>query len=244
MPQGAPRYIAYLRVSTAEQADSGLGLDAQEASVREAAAQRGIELVDVVRDAGRTGANLKRPGIRRVLRELARGRADGLIVAKLDRVSRSSADTAVLLDWLATEARVDFVALDVAWADTTTPQGKLMVGLFALLAEWERDLTAMRTRAALRALKAQGKPIGPGAVSDHGVLARQIRHWRAFGFPGVGRAATLQEIADRLNADGVPTPRGGKTWRPSSIQTVLGYSRPAKRRPRAQLPHVTARGRR
>jgi DNA invertase Pin-like site-specific DNA recombinase len=232
----APRFIGYLRVSTAEQADSGLGLEAQEHAIREAATRRGWDLTHVYRDAGRTGANLKRKGIKDALRTLAQGKADGIVVAKLDRVSRSSADTALLLDWCANEARVDFVALDVEWADTTTPQGKLMMGLLALLAEHERDLTAQRTRAALAALKAQGKPTGPGSVSDNTQLASHIRRLRDSGL-------TLQQICSRLEAEGVPTPRGGKTWRPSSLQTVLGWQRPPKRRARAALPHV-ARGRR
>jgi DNA invertase Pin-like site-specific DNA recombinase len=231
-----------MRVSTIEQADSGLGLAAQESAIREACERRGWHLVDVVSDAGRSGANLKRPGIRRALKAIAARKADGLVVAKLDRVSRSSSDTALLLDWIANDARADFVALDVEWADTTTPTGKLMIGLFALLAEYERGLTAQRTSAALRQLKISGKAYGPGAVSDQPELARTIRRWRRDGFPGVQRPATYQEICSRLNSNGVPTPRGGTTWRPSSLQTVLGWKRPPKRRPQAALPRV-ARGR-
>jgi DNA invertase Pin-like site-specific DNA recombinase len=233
----APRFIGYVRVSTGEQAESGLGLAEQEREIRVAAARRGWTLTEVITDT-RTGANLKRPGIRRALKAIAKARVDGIVVAKLDRVSRSASDTAVLLDWIANEARADFVALDVEWADTTTPQGKLMIGLFALLAEYFRGLTAERTSAALRQLKAQGRAYGPGAVSDQPELARTIRRWRTHGFPGVPRPATLAEICSRLNANGVPTPRGGTQWRPSSLQTVLGWQRPPKRRPQASLPRV------
>jgi DNA invertase Pin-like site-specific DNA recombinase len=245
VPAGTPRFIGYTRVSTAEQADSGLGLDAQEHAIREACDRRGWELVQVIQDAGRTGANLKRPGIRKALTLIARGHADGLVVAKLDRVSRSSTDTALLVDWFTHEARADFVALDVEFADTTSPMGKLLVGIVALMAEWERSMTAQRTSAALRALKAQGKAYGPGAVSDRTSLASRIRIWREQGLPGQDRPATLKEICSRLEQLGVPTPRGGKQWRPSSIQTVLGYKRPPKRKTRAALPRVSSpRGRR
>jgi DNA invertase Pin-like site-specific DNA recombinase len=236
----APRFIGYIRVSTGEQAESGLGLADQEHELRQAAHRRGWVLAEVITDT-RTGANLKRPGIKRALKLIARGKVDGLVVAKLDRVSRSASDTAVLLDWIANEARADFVALDVEWADTTTPQGKLMIGLFALLAEYFRGLTAQRTSAALKQLRVQGRAYGPGAVSDRPELARTIRRWRTHGFPGVPRPATLAEICSRLNSTGVPTPRGGRTWRPSSLQTVLGWKRPPKRRPQAQLPRVTRR---
>lgn len=243
MRDSTPRFIGYVRVSTAEQADSGLGLAAQEQAIREACDRRGWTLVAIFSDAGRTGANLKRPGIRRALRAIASGKADGLVVSKLDRVSRSSSDTALLLDWIANEARADFCGLDVEWADTTTPTGKLMIGLFALLAEYERGLTAQRTSAALRQLKTQGRAYGPGAVSDRPELARSIKRWREHGFAGVGKPATLAEIAARLNAQGVPTPRGGTTWRPSSLQTILGWKRPSRRRPRTELPRVSRRNR-
>jgi DNA invertase Pin-like site-specific DNA recombinase len=207
--------------------------------------RRGWELVHVIQDAGRTGANLKRPGIRKALTLIARGHADGLVVAKLDRVSRSSTDTALLIDWFTHEARADFVALDVEFADTTSPMGKLLVGIVALIAEWERAMTAQRTSAALRALKAQGKAYGPGAVSDQTELASRIRIGVSRGFPGRTAGDTMQEICTRLNAEGVPTPRGGKQWRPSSMQTVLGYKRPPKRKTSAALPRVPAqRGRR
>lgn len=234
----APRFIGYTRVSTAEQADSGLGLEAQAAAIREAAQRRGWELVDVITDAGRSGASLKRPGIRKALKLIAAGKAEGMVVAKLDRVSRSSTDTALLIEWFDREVRADFVALDAEFADTTNPTGRVMVGLMALMAEWERAQTAQRTSAALARLKAQGKPYGPGAVSDQTELAKRLRRMRE-------RKMTLQEICTTLNQEGVPTPRGGTEWRPSSLQTVLGYQRPAKRKQRAPLPRVPgARGRR
>jgi DNA invertase Pin-like site-specific DNA recombinase len=232
------RLIAYVRVSTQEQADSGLGLDAQLQAIQDACQRRGWEIADVIPDAGRSGASLKRPGIRKALKAIADGKADGLVVAKLDRVSRSSTDTALLVEWFTHEARAEFVALDVEWADTTSPTGRLFVGLVALIAEWERAQTAQRTSAALQSLKRQGRAYGPGAVSDQTPLAKRIQKLREGGM-------TLQEICTTLTAEEIPTPRGGTKWRPSSLQTVLGYQRPPKRKARTQLPRVPAqRGRR
>jgi DNA invertase Pin-like site-specific DNA recombinase len=120
--------------------------------------RRGWELVDVIRDAGRTGANLKRPGIRKALQAIARGQADGLVVAKLDRVSRSSTDTALLIDWFTNEARADFVALDVEFADTTSPMGKLMVGLFAHSPSGNARMTAQRTAPRCARSRRKARP--------------------------------------------------------------------------------------
>jgi DNA invertase Pin-like site-specific DNA recombinase len=224
----APRIIGYLRVSTEEQAESGLGLEAQERKIRAAAELHGWELVDVIADEGVTGTTLKRPGLRRAMRAIAKRQADGLVAAKLDRVSRSSVDMALVFEWFR-DADAQLVLLDVPGLDTSTPIGKAMSTLMAMFAELERDLIAQRTREALASLRKRGKPTGRPAVADNAHLQRRIQRMRAKGL-------TLQAIADELNAEGVPTLRGGREWRPSSVQNAAGYARPAKRRRRTPLP--------
>jgi DNA invertase Pin-like site-specific DNA recombinase len=225
------RVIGYVRVSTAEQADSGLGLEAQRAALQREAAHRGWTLT-IITDEGRTGANLRRPGIRRALRLIAQGKADALAVAKLDRLSRSNADSAQLFYWFH-EAGAALILLDFE-LDTSSPTGKLIATFMAGLAEWERDMIAARTKAALAALRAQGKPTGRPAVADHRELERRIKRMRDQG-------ATYQAIADTLNREGVPTMRGGREWRISSVQAACGYVRPAKRRGRTTLPALQGR---
>lgn len=229
-----PRVVGYIRVSTAEQADSGLGLDAQRHELTRMAEFLDYELVDVIADEGRTGANLKRPGIRKALRMIANREVDGLVVAKLDRLSRSTADSAQLFHWFQ-EAEARLVLLDFRM-DTGSLEGSVVAGFMALMAEWERKVIASRTKASLAALRRQGKPISRPAVIDQPELAARVRRMR-------GRDLTMQEICDVLNREGVPTPRGGALWRPSSLQTVLGYQRPPRRRPRTTLPTVARRRR-
>ncbi len=228
------RLLAYLRVSTEEQARSGLGLDAQRTMVEAACAQRGWELVDVVVDAGASGKELDRPGMHRVLEAIAGGEVDGVMVAKLDRLSRRLADLLAIVEWLDTADAV-FVALDLG-VDTTTPAGRMMLHMLGVLAEFERERTRERTIDALAALRANGQSISGPSVTDRPELAERIRSMRAGGM-------TLRAIADVLNAEGVPTMRGGVEWRVSSVQAATGYRRPPVRRKAPDLPAIPRRRR-
>lgn len=219
--------IAYTRVSTDEQANSGLGLASQEASIRDEAERRGWELVEVVADEGLTGKNLERPALRSALEMIATGRADGLVAAKLDRLSRSLIDFTTILAWTK-QADAALVVLDFD-LDTSTPSGRLVAQVVACVAEWEAETIADRTCQALAAKRARDGHLGRPAVTDDADLAKRIMALRAAG-------ATLQAIADTLNDEGLPTPRGGATWRPSSVQTVLGYRRPSTPTKATDLP--------
>lgn len=226
--------IGYVRVSTAEQAASALGLADQEKRVREEAKHRGWHLVRVERDEGASGKSLDRPGLRRALEAIAAKRADGLIVAKLDRLSRSVIDFGELLLWFREEADATLVALDLG-VDTSTAAGELVASVFAAVAQWERSVIAERTRAALAELRAQGRPTGRAALADHPDLQAQIVEMRDV------QGLMFQQIADALNTAAIPTLCGGQRWRPSSVQGALGYKRPTKRRKRVDLPEATRR---
>jgi len=222
--------LGYVRVSTDDQAATGHGLDAQEAAITEACAQRGWVLADLLRDEGESGKDLDRPALRIALQGIASGDASGLVVAKLDRLSRSVADFAALLEWF-TEAEATLVALDLG-IDTSSPGGRLVANVFASVAEWEREVIAARTRDGLQAARESGKAISRPSLADNPKLQRRIERMR-------GRGMTLQAIADRLNKEGVPTVRGGSEWRPSSVQAAAGSRRRRTRRRVVDLPGVT-----
>src|SRR5687768_6703562 len=118
------RVLGYVRVSTDEQGMSGAGLEAQRQAILAECRRRGWELVEVVEDRGYSARDLKRPAIRAALEELERGRADGLVVAKLDRLSRSMLDFTAIMG-KAQKQSWALVALDCA-VDTTTPAGEAM----------------------------------------------------------------------------------------------------------------------
>lgn len=205
------RVLGYVRVSTDEQRTSGAGLQVQRAAIVAECARRGWQLVDVIEDAGLSGKDLKRPGIQAALEALSRGDARALVVAKLDRLSRSMLDFAAVMT-TAQKQSWALVALDVN-VDTTTPAGEAMAHVMATFAQFERRLIGQRTREALEVKRRQGVRLGrPPAITPE--LADRIRRERAAG-------ATLRQIARGLTNDGIPTPRGGLEWRPSSLERVL-----------------------
>jgi DNA invertase Pin-like site-specific DNA recombinase len=146
--------IGYVRVSTEEQADSRLGLEAQRAAIVAEAERRGWRLVEIVEDAAVSGRDLHRPGMELVLRARQARRVDRLVVAKLDRVGRSLLDVAGRIDQAARQGWA-LVALDVG-VDTGRLTGKAMAGMMAVFAELERGLIGQRTRDALRAARVPG----------------------------------------------------------------------------------------
>jgi DNA invertase Pin-like site-specific DNA recombinase len=165
-------------VSTEEQADSRAGLEAQRAAIEVECERRGWQVVGVLEDAGYSAKDVRRPGVRAALEELERGRADALVVAKLDRLSRS------MLDFTAVMARAQaqrwaLVALDCA-VDTTTParrgDGARARDLRAVRAAPDRPTDARGLSGEAGAGVRLGRPptIAPG-------LARRIRALRSGG---------------------------------------------------------------
>ena len=229
--------MLYVRCSTTEQAASGLGLEAQENVLRAEAERRGWEVVGVSREEGASGKDLTRQELQRALTALVDGHADVLAVSKLDRLTRSLPDLVSLLEW-ASRHKVALVALDLG-LDMTTSTGRLVAQLMGAVAEWERERISDRTREAAAVTRAHGKQWGglAGVSSTAPDIALRIASERAGG-------ATWQAIADGLNADGVPTVRGGTQWRVSSVQTAAGYRRPPSPPKRADLPEPARRRRR
>lgn len=211
MKRRSNKVIAYVRVSTEEQSVSGLGLADQRSVISAEAARRGWMEVEFVADEGFSAKNLARPGIANALDQLRRGEASVLVVSKLDRLSRSLLDFATLMETARSEGW-QLVVLDLA-LDTTTASGELMASVMACFAQYERRLIGARTSAALQQLKSQGKRLGrprtlPAAVTARIVAARM-------------EGQTLAVIARELNAEEVPTARGGRCWYPSTVKAVL-----------------------
>lgn len=230
------RVIGYVRVSTTEQADSGLGLAAQEAQIRSHCERNELELLAVVHDDGVSAKDLHRQGLGKVLEAVAQGHADGLVVAKLDRLSRSLHDFVTLMSWC-DEAGCALVALDMG-IDTSTPSGRLVANVMASVAEWEREVISQRTRDAASVRRERGEVMGrPGVRDTNPELARRINREREGG-------RTWQAIADGLNNDLVPTVRGGSMWRVSAVQSAAGYLRPPPRKKASSLPEVSRRRKR
>ena len=205
------RIIAYTRVSTAEQGDSGLGLDAQRRTVEAEADRRGWGHIGLVAEVGSGGSMAKRPLLADVLARLDAGEADALVVARLDRLSRSMLDFARIMDRSA-ERGWALIALDLG-VDTTTPVGSMVASVIAATNAYTRDLIRQNTREALAAKKAQGARLGRPSRLDRGTLAL-IVSMREQG-------ATLRTIAAGLQAQGYPTATGNTTWTAQQVAQAL-----------------------
>jgi DNA invertase Pin-like site-specific DNA recombinase len=204
------RVVGYVRVSTEEQGASGAGLAVQRASIEEECGRRGWTLVTIIEDAGYSAKDLRRPGVKLALETLQQGGASGLVVAKLDRLSRSMLDfTAIMAT--AQKQGWALVALDCA-VDTTTPAGEAMANVLATFAQFERRLISQRTRDALAAKRASGVQLGRRREISRAVAERIVREREA--------GTTWTAIADQLNADGIPTAHGGSRWWPSTVRAI------------------------
>lgn len=204
--------VGYVRVSTEEQANSGLGLAAQRATIEAEAARRGWTLVAIHADEGISGKSMKgRDGLSAALGTITTGDAHNLVVAKLDRLSRSLVDFAGLMAE-AQSGGWNLVALDLG-IDLSTPAGEFMASVMASAAQWERRIIGQRTRDALAVRKAQGVRLGrPTTLPDD--VRDRIVAMRAGG-------ESLGRIASTLTDEGVPTAQGGARWHASTIAAVL-----------------------
>ncbi|MER7589345.1 recombinase family protein [Micromonospora sp. NPDC127501] len=209
--------VAYLRVSTEEQAESGAGLAAQRAAIQAEADRRGWTIVAWKEDAGVSGKSLDgREGLAEALELVESRQAETLVVAKLDRLSRSLIDFAALMD-RARAKRWNLIALDLG-IDLSTPAGEFLASVMASAAQWERRIIGQRTKEGLAAKKAAGVRLGRPASLPAEVRSRIIADSAA--------GKTLAGIARELNAEGVPTAQGGKGWYPSTVRAVLGSQEP------------------
>jgi len=204
--------IAYVRVSTDEQAASGAGLEAQRASIEAEAQRRGWTIVGWHADEGISGSKgvEQRPGLAAAIEAIEDGKAAVLMVAKTDRVARGLRTLLDVIDRVE-RAGGGVVSVD-STIDTSTAAGRFQTQIMGSVAELERALISDRTKAALAVRKAQGVRLGRPSSLPREVVARIVEA-RAGG-------ASLRAIAAELTADGVPSARGGN-WEAATIKRVL-----------------------
>lgn len=202
------KVVGYVRVSTEEQGRSGFGLKAQRAAIGDECERRGWTLLGIEEDIASGRSRKRRPGLERAVQSCRTREAEGVVAAKLDRLSRSLLDFASLLDE-ARRGEWTVVALDQGF-DLATPNGRAMAGMLAVFAEWEREIIGERTSAGLAAKRAQGWRHPNPRVPDE-VRARVLElHQRGYS----GRA-----IAERLNTDRIPAL--GQRWHHTTVRRLL-----------------------
>ena len=217
--------IGYVRVSTDKQADRGVSLEAQVEKIRAMATVHDVELLDVIVDAGESAKDLDRPGMVRIL-EMVQSRAVGMvIVAKLDRLTRSVKDLAVLLEQFQRRG-VSLVSVAES-LDTGSASGRLVLNIMVSVSQWEREAIGERTRDAMRHKKSKLEFVGNAPYGFR--QAADKRHVE----PEPGEQAilerihrlrnggkSLRKIADQLNRLKIRT-RQGSPWRHEYVARLL-----------------------
>lgn len=234
--KGALRLAAYLRVSTADQARSGMGLAAQRSSIEKYAADHGHEIAEWFIDEGESGglAPRKRAGLRAALDLVHRGGAAGIVSAKLDRLSRSCRDVG---DLVADAQNRNWIFISVAeQLDMTTAQGRFYIQVMAGFAELERSMISERTKVALEEVAKRGRirsskaPFGWSVALDRGLpkgvkliepnkaeqrILKMIVSMRDEGM-GVCRIANALNSKKRTQ-----NPRTGNPWTPTNLAQII-----------------------
>lgn len=224
-----PRVVGYIRVSSSQQADSGLSLSAQREKITAYAALYGLDLVAIVEDAGVSAKRLERPGLTRALSMLDDGKADGLLITKLDRLSRSLKDWPRLVDrYFGDRAKTPSTLFSVGDSiDTTTAAGRLVLNVLVSVSQWEREVIGERTAAALAVKAKRGEatsgtaPLGLKLADDgvhlihndaEAVALARVLELRAQGL-------SVRAIVDALNAERLPC--RGKRWHATSVDRII-----------------------
>ncbi|MBW4434014.1 MAG: recombinase family protein [Pelatocladus maniniholoensis HA4357-MV3] len=218
------KLIGYGRASTFGQQ---LTKEVQEEKIKEYCQLYGHELVDFCYDHGLTGKNINRPALDKALTALENDEAEGVIIFKLDRLTRNVKDLCHLIqNYFATKYTLISVS-DLL--DTKTANGRLIINVLGSVAQWEVESTIERTKSALAAARRQGKHLGKvpygykltdGFLEDCDEEIEIVTLMQSLRIEG----KSYQAIAGYLNAQQLMN-RGGKTWKASSIHDILNRSK-------------------
>jgi DNA invertase Pin-like site-specific DNA recombinase/peptidoglycan hydrolase-like protein with peptidoglycan-binding domain len=212
---GLPRGALVIGYVTGPPAAGRGGDRGPERDVERACKRSGWQLVDIVRDR-ENGRILERPGLSRALERITEGEASGLVVNDARLLSRS-VDFATFVQWFR-DAEAALIALDLG-LDTSTREGSRVAGALITLNGWAGEWIASRTRRSLADIRpTKGGAPGRLAISERPEVLERIARMREADM-------AVQDIADALNAEGVPTLFGTEKWWPSSIQSALRYWR-------------------
>jgi DNA invertase Pin-like site-specific DNA recombinase len=224
--------IAYVRVSSEEQADSGLGLEAQRQRVAAYCQMKDLHLSEIFEDPGIGGGKplASRPAGSKLLVAAKRGKSV-VVVAKLDRLFRSVADAAnVIADF--NKRGIELVAIAEGF-DMSSPYGRAMAQMASVFAELERAMIPERTRSAMSVKRSRGERISGHApfgwdfgargllvedACEQKIIAR-IRQLHAEG-------SSYRGIATRLNSEGI-LPKRGRRWGHTTVKSILKRNPPS-----------------
>lgn len=220
--------VGYIRVSTEEQAREGISLEAQEDKVKKYADLHNLDLVEVIRDEGKSGKDLNREGIQKVVSLCKDRSVDHLVVYKMDRLTRRTLDLLTLVEEVFKPNKVQFHSISEK-VDTSTAQGKFFLTITGAMAQMERDLVSERTKEALQYKISKGENVGSpplgflaedkklSGIDEELEIVNYIKKLKR-------KKLSLRQIATRLNEQEVSTKRGG-SWYAGTVRYILRNAR-------------------
>jgi DNA invertase Pin-like site-specific DNA recombinase len=237
------------------QVAEGVSLDAQSEKIKAYCKLHGVELIGIHKDEGLSAKSLERPGLQRALSALERGKANTLLVVKLDRLTRSLLDLDTLIRGYFAKEQYHLLSVSES-LDTRTAMGRFVLYILGLIAQWERESISERTRDALTHLKLQGVILGAAPYGfihsaerdsegrkrlvevpkEMEIIARILAMFDA--------GTSARQIAKLLTTERVPAPRGSR-WHTTAVRSILErHERPSgKKRPGKRIPRVWDRER-
>lgn len=222
-PSAPARVVLYIRVSTEQQADKGNSLEAQQSRLEGYAAAFGLEVVGIEVDAGFSAGSIDRPGLQRALARLDAFEANVLLVAKLDRLTRSLGDLAALIDTYFRDGQNHLMSVAES-INTTTAAGRVVLNILTCISQWELEAAAERTATVMQHMRDTGKytgghpPYGFELDEDGNLIEcppEQVMLQRAKELRDAGH--TLRAIACHLGTNR----RTGKSFNATQIVRML-----------------------
>lgn len=217
--------IGYIRVSTQEQAESGLSLSYQGAKIRSYCEALDIELLDVIADAGFSAKSMNRPAMQDIIKMIERKEVDAVVILKLDRLTRSVKDLGFITE-LINKTGVALVSVQDS-INTSTAAGRLVLNVLGSVAQWERESNGERVKAAMSVKKSAGQlvgsiPYGFDLADDGVTLVENPNEQKALELIRELRAKGLsfRKIANELESRGIETKKGRSTWQPKTISNL------------------------
>jgi DNA invertase Pin-like site-specific DNA recombinase len=218
------KVIGYCRVSTEDQSVHGHSLPAQEQKIRQYADLYGMQISEIVTDAGISAKNFNRPGIQSILTMIRKKEVQAVIVAKLDRLTRNVRDLADIVE-LCNKTDTALISVN-EHIDTGTAAGRMILNMLGVISQWEREAIGERTSASLQYKKQSGKKYNCNVIygyteQDGNLVPDETEqnnitlmiHLRDQGL-------SFKVIAERLNSMNIQS-RSGNNWHSEQVRRVI-----------------------
>jgi len=224
-PIKRPKILGYIRVSTEEQANEGMSLSFQRRKIEAYCELHDLILLDLLEDAGLSGRDNTRPAYQQLLQRITDPDVSGVIVYRLDRLTRSFGELGVMLETFKKHNASIYSVMENV--DASTAIGRFVIGLLGLLANLEVDVLGERVAAGMEEAKRQGLHVGSTPLGykrseqkgellvdeKEGEIIQRIHHLRT------SEQMSFRRIAEVLNHEGHPTKRGGR-WGSETVRLV------------------------